>query len=112
MKQIIVVRTDLKMSVGKMVAQGAHASVSVLSHTDPRHKLLWLNYGQKKVILQAGSLGAILALEAQADIFHLPFYTVKDAGHTELEAGTVTCIAIGPAEDEAIDKITGELKLL
>lgn len=42
----------------------------------------------------------------------LPHYLVKDAGHTELPPGTITCLGIGPDDDKKIDKITGNLKLL
>jgi PTH2 family peptidyl-tRNA hydrolase len=42
----------------------------------------------------------------------MPIYLVQDAGRTELPKGTVTCLGIGPDEDEKIDKITDELKLL
>ena len=42
----------------------------------------------------------------------IPIYLVQDAGMTELPKGTVTCLGIGPDEDEKIDKITNELKLL
>jgi peptidyl-tRNA hydrolase len=27
LKQVIVIRTDIRMSIGKMIAQGAHASL-------------------------------------------------------------------------------------
>ena len=37
---------------------------------------------------------------------------VRDAGHTEVPESTITCLGIGPDEDEKIDKITQELKLL
>lgn len=37
---------------------------------------------------------------------------MKDAGHTELPPGTITCLGIGPDDDKKIDKITGNLKLL
>jgi PTH2 family peptidyl-tRNA hydrolase len=42
----------------------------------------------------------------------LPWSEVIDAGHTQIEPGTVTCISIGPAPEEMIDKITKDLKLL
>jgi len=44
--------------------------------------------------------------------FGLPWSEVTDAGHTQIAPGTVTCISIGPASEEKIDKITGDLKLL
>lgn len=113
MKQVIVMRTDLGMSTGKMVAQGAHASSSTLLLM-PLYpvKVEWVEDGMKKVVLQAGTQAAIIALRNKATEAKIPFYIVKDAGLTEVEAGTITCIAIGPADDAEIDKITGALKLL
>ena len=37
---------------------------------------------------------------------------VTEAGHTQIAPGTTTCISIGAAPENLIDKITGELKLL
>ena len=37
---------------------------------------------------------------------------IKDAGKTQVESGTITCLAIGPDEEKKIDKITGNLKIL
>jgi PTH2 family peptidyl-tRNA hydrolase len=42
----------------------------------------------------------------------LPVEVVRDAGRTQVPAGTVTCAAVGPAEDDAVDAVTGELRLL
>ncbi len=50
-----------------------------------------------------------LADEAERD--GIPHAVVRDAGHTQLEPGTVTCIAIGPDSKENIDRITGSLSL-
>lgn len=37
---------------------------------------------------------------------------VVDAGRTQLPTSTTTVLGIGPDEDEIMDKITGDLKLL
>jgi PTH2 family peptidyl-tRNA hydrolase len=114
-KQVILIRTDLKMSTGKKCAQACHASVSasnlVRTHDKSSWKS-WINAGQKKVILKAKSLEQI------EDIFHkvkkegIYCKLINDAGLTQLDPGTVTALGIGPVESEKIDKITGELKLL
>lgn len=37
---------------------------------------------------------------------------VEDAGHTQIEAGSKTVLAVGPAFSNEIDPITSHLKLL
>ena len=46
------------------------------------------------------------------DHLNLPWSEVTDAGHTQIAPGTTTCISIGPAPENLIDKVTGDLKLL
>lgn len=114
-KQAIVVRQDLKMSKGKTAAQVAHASVSsylCAARVRPRWAEAWLEEGQKKVVLKAQSLGDVIELKERADRERIPSALIQDAGLTELEPGTVTCLGIGPAPSEDIDRITGKLKLL
>ncbi|OTF74079.1 peptidyl-tRNA hydrolase 2, mitochondrial-like protein [Euroglyphus maynei] len=36
---------------------------------------------------------------------------IRDAGRTQVESGTKTAIAIGPAKGSLIDQVTGHLKL-
>jgi len=114
-KQAIVVRQDLKMSKGKTAAQVAHASVSSYlsaARARPIWAEAWLEEGQKKVVLKAPSLSEVLELKERADRERVPNALIQDAGLTELEPGTVTCLGIGPAPSEDIDCITGKLKLL
>ncbi len=114
-KQVILVRTDIEMSKGKLAVQVAHASVSALMEALKRKREWveeWLEKGQKKVVLKVTSLRELMSLYEEAKRFDLPVSLVADAGLTELPEGTITAVGIGPAPDELIDKITGSLKLL
>ncbi|PNW65554.1 UNVERIFIED_CONTAM: aminoacyl-tRNA hydrolase [Euhalothece sp. KZN 001] len=71
----------------------------------------WLAAGQKKVVLRVPDAAAITQLAAAATDAGLAHRVIRDAGHTELAASTVTVIAVGPAEDAAIDAVTGDLPL-
>lgn len=112
LKQVIVVRTDLKMGKGKLAAQVAHASIAAFLKAGFFARRKWLVQGMKKVVLKAESEKELLELYEKARKKKLPCTLIKDAGLTQLEPGTITALAIGPAEDEKIDEITGHLKLL
>ncbi len=114
-KQVIVVRRDIKMSCGKIAAQVAHAALMAYEEAKRTRKEwveAWLAEGQKKVVLQVNTLNELLEIYRKAKAMKLPAALVQDAGHTELPPGTITCVAIGPAPEHEVDKITGKLKLL
>ena len=114
-KQVIVVRSDIKMSKGKLAAQVAHAAVSSFYKTlneKPIYAKLWLNNRQPKVILKVFSLEDLYKIKKDADEKGIINSLVEDAGLTELPPGTITCLGIGPAPTHSIDEVTGELKLL
>lgn len=52
------------------------------------------------------------ALRAEARRQGLATYLVQDAGRTQVEPGSRTVLAIGPAPKSQIDLVTGDLKLL
>jgi PTH2 family peptidyl-tRNA hydrolase len=110
MKQVIVVRKDLKMGVGKTAAQVAHASVEAAEKS--KWKKDWMIEAQKKTVLKCETEEELHTIYDQAKRSGLPVAIIADAGRTELPPGTVTCVGIGPAPEEMIDKITGKLKLL
>jgi len=111
MKQAIVARTDLGMGRGKLAAQVAHASLSAYEDTGDRARTRWKGEGQKKVVLKADGEAALFGLADDAERLGLPNAIVRDAGHTQLEPGTVTCLAVGPGDDDDVDRVTGELSL-
>lgn len=112
MKQAIVARTDLGMGTGKLAAQVAHASLSAYEDADERTRSTWKGGGQKKVVLKVGGERDLFELAAVAEREGLPSAIIRDAGHTQLEPGTVTTLAVGPGPDDAVDRVTGDLSLL
>ena len=113
-KQVIVVRTDLDMGKGKIAAQVGHACVLGAEHVRKSNSswfMKWWN-GQEKVVVKVSSLKELEKIRDGAIELALPWPEVTDAGHTQIAPGTTTCISLGPAPEDLIDKITGELKLL
>ncbi|MFW5934605.1 MAG: peptidyl-tRNA hydrolase Pth2 [Halolamina sp.] len=111
MKQAIVARTDLGMGTGKLAAQVAHASLSAYEDADERTRRAWKGDGQKKVVLKGSGEDQLFELADRAEREGLPNAVVRDAGHTQLDPGTATTVAIGPGDDEIVDRVTGDLSL-
>ena len=115
-KQVILMRKDLKMRRGKEIAQGSHASMAFLLQAQTDDDLSnideWLNGGQTKICLQIHSEEELLELRKKALSANLEVHFITDAGRTEFNGvPTKTCLAIGPNKAEDIDKITKHLKL-
>ncbi len=118
-KQVIAVRTDIKMSKGKTAVQVAHAAVEAVlliidsGRSEWMHWLrLWRLQGQKKIAVKVGSEQELLKVYQDALRLGLPASLIADAGLTELPPGTRTAVAVGPAPVKLVDRVTGRLKLL
>jgi len=111
MKQVILVRKDLKMSSGKIGAQTSHASVEAVLRSNKDKIKEWRKDGMKKVVLAVRDKAELLDYKERAELFGLKVVLVSDAGKTEVKAGEITCLAIGPDSEEKIDKVTFELKM-
>lgn len=111
MKQAIVARTDVGMGKGKLAAQVAHASLSAYENAGSSAQSEWKSGGQKKVVLKGAGESELQQLADDARREGLPYALVRDAGHTQLESGTLTALAVGPGAENIVDKVTGDLSL-
>ncbi|KAK4455531.1 PTH2-domain-containing protein [Podospora aff. communis PSN243] len=122
-KLVLVVRTDLGMTKGKIAAQCGHATLAcykTLSRAaarDPQSaeaKLLrqWERLGQAKIAVQVKSEDEMLELMAKARSLGVTAEVIQDAGRTQIAASSRTVLGVGPAPKSEVDKITGHLKLL
>ncbi|KAF2994956.1 hypothetical protein E8E13_002729 [Curvularia kusanoi] len=116
-KMVLVVRTDLGMTKGKIGAQCGHATLACYKHFlrhAPESTILkrWERMGQAKVALQVKGEEELEILQAQAVSLGLVAHIIHDAGRTQIASGSATVLGIGPAPKGVIDQVTGHLKLL
>lgn len=134
-KQVICVRKDLHMRLGKTAAQCSHASMKVLLDLMNNRGVsfmvgnfkyektleiikdspldLWLSGLFTKIVVSVNSEAELLKIYTQAKASGILCSLILDSGLTEFKGiPTYTCCAIGPDEEENINKITGELPLL
>lgn len=114
-KQVIVVRTDIKMGVGKLAAQVAHASLMSYFESAKKDSDIaaeWLKEGEKKIVLKVTDEKDLEKLFAAFKFKKIPCALVSDAGLTQIPPGTKTALGIGPWSGADIDAFTSALKLL
>ena len=140
-KQVIVVRKDLGMRKGKLIAQACHASCSWMSIfiqmciSTKRNKWLtfprgtgtqscdiphlskeaqdWIEGKFTKICVSVKSEEELIDIYNKSKDKGLRVYLITDSGDTEFKGvPTKTCLAIGPDDPEKIDEITGHLSLL
>lgn len=114
-KLILVVRTDLGMTKGKIAAQCSHATLACyksLNKTQPVLLQQWEKYGQAKVAVQVSSEADLEDLQAKAMSLGICAQVVHDAGRTQIKAGSATVLGVGPAPKSVVDQVTSHLKLL
>lgn len=124
-KQVIVIRKDLNMRRGKMVAQGAHASLgAILNRAGPAYEgeirinvedpavREWLAGRFKKICVSVNSEQELLEIHQAALAAGVNVRLIQDAGLTEFTEPTLTCLALGPDYPSRIDPLSGHLPLL
>lgn len=112
MKQAIIVRKDLKMSCGKIAGQVAHASLRAYRASNEMKKIDYFLNGEVKIVLKVQSEEELHEIYKKCIKSGLVCQAVADAGRTQVEPRTFTAIGIGPDEDNLIDEVVRDLKLL
>lgn len=111
---VIVVRNDLKMGKGKAAAQCAHGALGAAdkaARRDVETFKIWKENGQPKVVVKAETEEMLMELSKQASALGLTTCIIRDAGRTQIAAGSHTVLAVGPGPGSLIDQVTGHLKL-
>jgi PTH2 family peptidyl-tRNA hydrolase len=114
-KLVIVFRVDLRLSKGKAAVQAGHAAVSSAEDARKRRRQWWEDWmeeGQRKIAVKVKNEKELLELKRWAEEMSLPVALIVDRGLTEIPPDTVTCLGIGPAPNEVVDRLTGNLPLL
>ena len=123
-KQVIVIRHDLKMRLGKQIAQASHASMSFICRRLQNQRSVslddfseversWLTGAFAKICCRVNSEEDLMGIHDKAVASGLEVHLITDSGKTEFHGQpTRTCLAIGPDVAEKIDALTGHLELL
>lgn len=121
-KQVIVMRTDLDMPIGKMIAQGAHASEGATIKFNSKSEIMdiesfdnlsiWKKTGKTKIVVGVKSEEKLLNICKKAEALGINFYIVEDEGRTHFNEPTITCACIGIDTKENLDKVTKRLRLI
>ena len=103
------------MGKGKIAVQVGHAAITAAEESKRTHPdwwRRWLEEGQCKVAVKVDTESDLSKLNEEARELGLPSAIIRDSGLTQISPGTATCVGIGPAPAELVDKITGNLPLL
>ncbi|ORY95912.1 peptidyl-tRNA hydrolase PTH2-domain-containing protein [Syncephalastrum racemosum] len=114
-KMVLIVRTDLGMTKGKVAAQCGHATLACYKAARKANQGIlraWESSGQPKIALKCDSEDKMLEMQAIARSLGLIAHSICDAGRTQIAAGSRTVLGIGPGPVELINQVTGHLKLL
>jgi len=112
MKLVIFMRTDLNMSRGKIAVQAGHAVAITMKMSNQEDIDAWFDNAQTKIVLSINSYQELCEVKNEAVKRGLPCYVIHDAGKTEVDPNTVTCLAVGIAPTGRLDKFTKGFKTL
>ncbi|KAI8907156.1 peptidyl-tRNA hydrolase [Gorgonomyces haynaldii] len=113
---VLLVRTDLPMTKGKVAAQCCHACLGAYqeSQKEPITRGYvdhWDDNGCAKITLKCPDEETMVKMQHKAKELKLVAYCVRDAGRTQIPPNSRTVLAIGPAPVDLINQVSGELQL-
>ena len=111
LKQVIVIRQDLKLPKGKAAAQAAHASVEAVLASPRQLVDAWHRQGMKKIVVKVTGESQLRELQRRARAHGVISRSITDAGKTVVAPGTLTAVGIGPDQEGKIDQLTGDLPM-
>ncbi len=135
-KQVFIINEDLKMSKGKIPVQVGHGAIyymnmilNIVKVKERAKNTLYIdNYGSQKIEIfdkwfgEGGGLMKKVVLKAteqemedlykQLEEKKIWSYKIHDAGLTQVQAGSFTCLAVEPLPEDVADQLFGHLKLL
>jgi PTH2 family peptidyl-tRNA hydrolase len=114
------------MGKGKIASQCSHAALKayrMLSSSEKGSsekarkyrviKTLWEGSGEKIVVCRSdGGQEQLEGILDQAKRRGVLSGTIRDAGRTQVEPGSLTILFVGPDRESVVDSFTGHLKLL
>lgn len=106
-----------------MAAQASHATLACYKEltraaqrnpgsTEARLLRRWERGGQKKIAVQIKSQDEMMELMGVARSLGVTAEVIADAGRTQIDAGSLTVLGVGPAPESLVNQVTGHLKLL
>ncbi len=113
-KQVIILRKDLKMTKGKAAVQASHAAVAAAVQSQRKSPTIfnnWWNGGQMKIVLAVESEAELDEIENKLRRTGVIVSKINDAGRTQLPPNTATALGIGPHTQIDVERITSTLKL-
>ena len=106
-----------------MAAQASHATLACYKEltcaaqrnpgsAEARLLRQWERGGQKKIAVQIKSQDEMMELMGVARSLGVTAEVIADAGRTQIDAGSLTVLGVGPARESLVNQVTGHLKLL
>lgn len=107
-------RKSVKMSAGKVGAQCGHATLAAYRMAKqhcPETVYQWIHVqGQMKITLKCPTVAELMQIQEACRAEGIVAQLIRDAGHTEIEPGSRTVLAVGPVPSSVVDPLTRHLK--